>query len=134
MQITFEVPGKVKGKARARTFFNAKLNRTMSYTPDQTVNYENLIKMSFMQMKPEGFKPFENAVSVKISAIYRKSKGNKMDDPCLKPDADNIVKVVCDALNGIAFYDDKQVISVAILKLFGEPEKLVVTVEDFGAL
>lgn len=41
--VRFTVPGAPKGKARARTV-HGKGGGTFSYTPEQTVLYENLIK------------------------------------------------------------------------------------------
>lgn len=41
--ICFTVPGKPQGKARARTYYNAKKKAMSSTTPDKTVLYENFI-------------------------------------------------------------------------------------------
>lgn len=133
--ITFEVPGKPQGKARARTVFNPKMKRSISYTPQETVNYENLIKILFLQKRPVGFSMMQMPVSVIITAVYRKAKANKMILPMLKPDADNICKCVLDSLNGIAYSDDKQVVDVRVIKKWseGNDEKLIVTVQPFVA-
>jgi Holliday junction resolvase RusA-like endonuclease len=128
--IQFTVPGKAQGKARARTFYNPKMGKMMSVTPEQTVNYENLIKISYIQAVEKGYKPTEKPVTVEIEAIYRKVKTNKMEEPMLKPDVDNIAKVVLDALNGLAYIDDKQVISLVVRKVWGEPEELIVKIEE----
>ena len=48
-QAYFIVDGKPQGKARARTFYNPKLGRVQSMTPENTVLYENLVKQSFVQ-------------------------------------------------------------------------------------
>jgi len=40
--------------------------------------------------------------------------------PTVKPDIDNIVKIVGDALNEIVWRDDKQIYHVRALKLYGE--------------
>ena len=128
--IVFEVPGKPQGKARARTFYNKRAGKTMSITPEGTVNYENLIKVMFLQSRPEQFKLITTPVAVHIIAHYRKAKANKMPAPMLKPDADNICKCVLDALNGVAYQDDKQVIDVRIGKRWAEQdEKMTVSVQ-----
>lgn len=44
--VRFTVPGAPKGKARARTV-HGKGGGTFSYTPEQTVLYENLIKCCY---------------------------------------------------------------------------------------
>ena len=40
--------------------------------------------------------------------------------PTKKPDADNILKIIADALNGIAYADDKQVVTAEVQKLYAE--------------
>ena len=128
-QIIFEVPGKPHGKARARTFYNAATRKMKSITPDQTANYENLIKILFLSKRPVGFSKTENPVRVIIEAYFIKAKSNKMPLPMLKPDADNICKVVLDSLNGIAYKDDSQVIDARISKYWGTEEKLSIRLE-----
>lgn len=129
--IKFEIPGTPQGKARARTVRNKFSGKTVSFTPDKTVNYENLIKICFLQMRPVGFKRIESQVKMQIVAHYRKAKANKMDVPMLKPDIDNLCKVVLDSLNDIAYIDDKQVIDISLSKVWanGNDEKVVVMLQ-----
>lgn len=47
--VTFQVPGKPQGKARARTVHNPYLKHSISYTPENDLLYENLIKTLYMQ-------------------------------------------------------------------------------------
>ena len=47
-----------------------------------------------------------------------------------KPDNDNIVKVVQDALNEVAFHDDVQVVDCQLRKFYSENPKLVVTIQE----
>ena len=114
MGIWFKVPGPPKGKARARTFYNPKLGRMQSITPEGTVLYENLIKTSYVQRAQAcNFKGYMNKepIHMYIEAVYEipKSTSKKrrllMEEreelPCKKPDADNIAKVICDALNKV---------------------------------
>lgn len=127
----FEVPGQPQGKARARTFYNANLGRMQSITPEKTVLYENLIKYSYEKNADDlGFKGFFNgeALQVRIMALFDvpKSKSKKMkmlmyqgeELPVKKPDADNIAKVICDALNGVAYKDDTQVCDIRVVKKY----------------
>lgn len=37
-----------------------------------------------------------------------------------KPDCDNIIKVICDALNGLAYHDDSQVCRVYFEKTYAQ--------------
>ena len=66
--VRFTVPGPPKGKARARTV-RTRGGQTFSYTPEGTVLYENLIKISFSQT---GEIPFEadQSLHVFMTAYY----------------------------------------------------------------
>lgn len=64
--------------------------------------------------------PFEGALSVKVD-IYRRMPKNRpkkvlRERDTYKPDADNIAKAVLDAMNGLAFVDDSQVVSLSVTK------------------
>lgn len=49
--------------------------------------------------------------------------------PITPPDVDNIAKVVCDALNGVAFFDDRQVCKLNIEKYYAEIPKIEVEIQ-----
>lgn len=130
MKVIFTVPGEPQGKARARTCGGH------TYTPEKTVLYENLIKTEYArQCGNRKFATLSDGtaqpVAVRIEAVYGipKSYSKKKREralngelaPTKKPDADNIAKVVCDALNGVAYVDDTQVIDLRVFKRFGEP-------------
>lgn len=135
----FIIPGKPQGKARARTFYNSKLGRTQSITPEKTVLYENLIISCFqaqnskdgksvgwfnkepLDMRIEANYPIPKSTTKKIYAEILEGKIK----PTKKPDADNIAKVVCDALNGIAYRDDTQITYLTISKHYTETEPFV---------
>ena len=126
----FEVMGMPQGKARART------GKGFSYTPEKTVLYENLIKTSFLAA--DNKKTFFDGepVEMYITALFPIPKSTTKKDrerirkkelfPTKKPDADNIAKVICDALNGVAYHDDTQVVKLTVRKAYTEDEPKVV--------
>ena len=136
--VTFDVPGKPQGKARARTFYNRRLQRNMSMTPENTVLYENLIKGMYLNAADgtyfEAGKPVKLEVTAKFvpTASTSKKKRTEMLEgrikPLKKPDIDNIVKVVADALNGVAYKDDTQIIYAVAKKEHADTEGLSITV------
>lgn len=99
--------------------------------------YENLIKTEYARqcgnarftVGEDGKTPVPVEVGIAayygVPKSYSKRKSAKARDgfllPTKKPDADNIAKVVCDALNGIAYIDDTQVVSLNIIKAYGDP-------------
>ena len=71
-------------------------------------------------------------IQIKITAYYKKAKSNKMLQPTLKPDTDNIAKIICDGLNGIAYKDDKQIVSLTVLKVWTDGiERVEVDISEF---
>ena len=50
--------------------------------------------------------------------------------PTIKPDVDNIAKVILDSLNGLAYKDDKQIVFCIISKWYGENPKVEVILEE----
>lgn len=134
----FTVEGRVQGKARARTFYNPRMGKMQSITPEKTKDYESLIRWSYEAAG--GQYMGEKVLQVDIKAYYPIPKGfskAKRESavsgelrPTTKPDCDNIVKVILDALNGVAYYDDKQVVSVTCEKYYGERGYLFITIEE----
>lgn len=125
--ITFFVAGAPKGKGRPR------FSRNRAYTPRETVEYEKRIAQSYdgdMHTSP---------VFVDIRAFfaiprsYTKKQKTAIENgdlmPTKKPDADNIAKVVLDALNGVAYEDDRQVVDLAVVKMYStDREGLEITI------
>lgn len=50
--------------------------------------------------------------------------------PTKKPDLDNIMKCVTDALNEIAYQDDKQIVSASIEKYYSEEPRVEVAIME----
>lgn len=50
--------------------------------------------------------------------------------PTIKPDTDNIAKIILDSLNGIAYKDDKQVIRLQVEKRYAEEPSVSVWISE----
>ena len=125
MMTLFTVLGAPQGKERPRA---AKLrDRTIVYTPKKTRDYEREIATAY-RTQCSGM--FSGAVAIEIHAYYEipKSASRKRvldmvsdrERPTKKPDGDNIAKAVCDALNGVAYKDDSQVVDLTVRKYFSK--------------
>lgn len=138
MEKKFTVPGEPIGKGRPR--FSKQGNFVRTYTPEKTASYENLVKLEYeRQCEKEPF-PKDIPLFMKVDAFYsvpksasRKKRaamlGAKLR-PNKKPDADNILKIIADSLNGIAYYDDSQIVSCEIHKYYGEIPQVNVTIRS----
>lgn len=129
--VSFTVPGEPIGKGRPR------FTRTgHAYTPERTRDYEALVRMC---ARPKFREPFDGPVRVEICANYGipKSKPQKaiqemLDKvlrPVKKPDADNVAKAILDAINGIAYHDDAQVVDLGVRKFYNTTPGVVVFVD-----
>ncbi len=125
MQIHFQVEGDPKGKGRPR--FSRVGNFTKVYTDKQTLTYEAMIS-TFAKQAMGGTEPLKAPVSVflyvrlPIPQSYPKKRREAClsgaEKPCKKPDIDNIAKTYLDAMNGVIFVDDTQVIDLHVKKLY----------------
>ena len=132
----FEIPGKIIGKGRPR--LNSYTGQV--YTPTKTKDYENLVIQYFMLKYPR-FIPFEGRVSVEITANFEVPKSAKKQEkelmlenklnPLKKPDIDNIVKIILDAMNECAFKDDTQITKLAVEKKYAQTESIYVKIEEY---
>lgn len=131
MNVSFIVPGKPMGKQRPR------VTKWGTHTPVETVNYETLVKMTYQQ---KIHKILEGPLKVTINAYFGIPKSTpkkylenmKLENVFYtkKSDADNIAKIILDALNTIAFKDDSQVSILLITKKYSDVPRVEVTIEE----
>lgn len=133
--VKFTIPGEPKGKGRPK--FSKVGNFVKVYTPDTTVNYENWVKICFQgeqQKMIDGQLRAEIKCYFAIPKSYSKKKRQsalKGDlRPTKKPDCDNIAKIILDALNGLAYKDDKDVVSCLIEKWYSENPRVEVYIDN----
>lgn len=130
--IIFTIPGRPQGKARPR------FTRTgHAYTPKATHDYEETIREAFIATGEEMLDcpvhmlitaTFAPPKSVSKTVREKMLKGEIL--PTIKSDADNIAKVVMDALNGLAYEDDKQVTSLSVFKTYGLDEGITIIIKE----
>ena len=125
--LEFIVYGEPKGKGRPR--FNRKTGT--AYSPTMTSDYESLVRWSWINAY-RGFQPFAMHIPLKVTieayfgvpksgSRARKSRMiANIERPTKKPDTDNIAKIILDALNGLAYHDDAQIVELKLIKCYGE--------------
>ncbi len=131
MTISFTVPGKPQGKARPR--FDGRSGR--AYTPKNTRAYEETVRACFLRAyrstrlsgEIEAVITAQFSVPKNVSKFKRAAMLDGRINPTMKPDADNIIKAILDALNGYAYRDDAAVTKVTAVKRYGNYPMVVVT-------
>lgn len=129
MTIRFMVPGEPTGKARPRVY---RVNgQTRTTTPEKTLSYENLVK--WIVSESMQVEKLTGEIEANIKAFYSIPKSMTKKNrqlieegklhPTKKPDLDNVAKIILDALNGIAYKDDSQVVRLHIEKEYADDDK-----------
>ncbi len=136
MKVRFTVLGEPKGKGRPR-FARATGH---AITPKDTVAYENLVRMEYVNQCREARFSDGSMLDMRIMAYYSipksasKKKRNLMLEgairPTKKPDMDNVVKIVADSLNNIAYHDDTQIVDCQCRKFYSEQPRIEVRIME----
>ncbi len=117
--VSFTVSGKPQGKARPR------FSPHGVYTPQTTKAYEEKIANAYREVAEDVF--FSGPVCLMVIAVFPipkswtiEKKGHAMAGEIIpgKPDIDNILKVVLDGLNGVAYDDDATVCQTVCQKVY----------------
>ena len=138
-EVYFIVEGEIAGKGRPRVTTRGGFTR--AYTPKRTVDCENRIRAAYLfeypaGMKWEGKEPLEIVANVYMEipkSIPKKTREQMILGyirPTKKPDADNLLKTICDSLNGLCFQDDSQIVDAKIRKWYATEPKAEITIRE----
>lgn len=140
--ICFIVPGKPIGKGRARSFmYKSKRTGKLAighHTPEQTRTWEGIAKSLAIDAM-NGRIPLDGPVELKLDILFdipsgwpewkkELARGGCLY-PTVKPDKDNIEKAVKDALNGVVWKDDCQVVFGSQMKRYGVAAGVLIQVK-----
>ena len=114
--ISFVIPGQPVGQGRPR--FTTKGRYPRAVDPPKSREYKNLVKkLAYDAYQGE---PLDGPIKIKMIHYFEipKSYSKKRKKACLegierptkKPDIDNVYKGIADAMSGIIYQDDKQIV------------------------
>lgn len=132
MKFIIHATPKPKGRPRVTRSGHA-------FTPKATREYEQLI-ISEWEVQHGKTEPTKNPAAVRVMFYMPipKATSNKarermaagLEVPAKKPDIDNLLKAVLDALNGKAYHDDNQIVEISAKKLYSNEPKTVVFISE----
>lgn len=139
MRLNFTIPGDPMGKQRPK--FSTFGGHVTVRTPKKTVTYESIVRMEFeRQCGVLGRFPDGAQIRAYIVAYYsipksttknrRKAMMAGQIRPTKRPDCDNVIKIILDALNGVAYRDDAQVVTVWMNKHYDDVPRVEVFLDD----
>lgn len=134
---TIEIHGNPVGKDRPK--FNTKTGRV--YTTKQTVLAEREVRQAWREAGQPRLP--DAALELVVELYVQRPKGHFKQNGELsaeglrhpiprnkKPDIDNALKLVMDALNSQAYKDDVQIAKVTVMRHWGDWPKTVITVKE----
>ena len=143
MRLTFTVDGKPCAQGRPR--FSTAGGFARAYDPPASRDYKAVTRYTAVeeakrQEWEQGTKaPLRVAINVYLGIPVSKAKKWKTralrgeERPTVKPDLDNVYKIVTDALSGTLYHDDKQICECVIIKRYADRPRVEVTLETIEA-
>jgi len=122
--VNFEIPGDPVPKGRPR--FARRGTFVQTYTDSKTLEYETLVGFKARQAIGAS-EPLKGHLTVFLYLRYAvpASYSKKRTEACLngleypkRVDLDNCYKSITDAMNGIVYVDDSQIVEAHILKCY----------------
>ena len=140
-KIRITIAGHPVGKGRARTV-RTRDGRVMSFTPERTRRWEENARLQ-AQTCMAGRSPLTGPVALRVCAYLavpsswpawkREAALHGHVRPTGKPDLDNILKAAKDAMNGVLWIDDAQVVLVVTDKVYSDTPRVEIQVDVLDA-
>lgn len=134
--IKFTVPGNPQAQERPR--FSRQGNFVKTYDPEKSRDYKQYVKLVASQNAPKRLLDGALKLSIDVYRTIPKSISkvkykNEMAlsgalRPVTKPDVDNYAKGIKDALKGVIWKDDSQVVELVVRKWYSDKPRIEVEV------
>ena len=134
--VTFEVEGDPVPKGRPR--FARRGQFVQTYTDAKTIDYETQVAIKARHAIGAS-EPLQGALTVFLYLRYAvpASYSKKRKEACLRGveypkriDLDNVYKSITDAMNGIVYTDDSQIVEAHITKVYAETAGANIMVQE----
>jgi Holliday junction resolvase RusA-like endonuclease len=134
--VTFQctVPGIPKAQARARAYRVG--NGIRMYDPDTSRDWKRtVLDRVATEAKARGLVPYQGPLFLDLCFQLPRPKSlpKKVLHHVKKPDLDNLAKAVKDAIKGIVYMDDAQVIQLTATKSYSESPCVIIDVRSATA-
>jgi Holliday junction resolvase RusA-like endonuclease len=113
------------------------------YTPAEVRTWQTTARVLAAE-KMRGQNPLGGALEVIIwvylvppSSLSLKKRALSLDGrlrPVTRPDCDNYAKAVLDALNGIVWLDDSQIVALHVYKFYAEKPRVQVKIDQLSSV
>ncbi|ADH03135.1 gp54 [Brochothrix phage BL3] len=135
MKLTFDIEPVAQGRPRFSSFGK----HMRAYDPPKSMYFKEQIKLMARKMLPEGYEPISEPVRVfmtfcrplpkTLTKLNRQAHEQGKFYPRTRPDVDNYVKGLLDALSGIVYTDDNIIIQITADKKYSDKGRIEFEIE-----
>lgn len=134
MTINFTVYGEPTAQGRPKFARRGKF--VTAYDPKKSREYKDTVYSVALEHKPkellEGALVMQVDIYRSIPKSFSKVKRTAIKDgilrPTTKPDCSNVVKGIEDALNGVIYKDDSQIVESVVKKFYSDTPRVAITI------
>lgn len=136
MKIRFEITPQPKQSAK----FYSRGGKTMSYQPKEKIEYKNFLRFQAIAANQKEHFYTEKPIVVRnlifsfpwLSNATKKDKAKGLIPRSTKPDTDNLEKSLWDALEGVFFKNDSQIVRKSdVVKIYGEKAGIYLELDEW---
>lgn len=135
--VEFTVYGTPVAQGRPRAG-KSRGGKTVLYDPTKSKNFKQYVKMCASQNRPPQLLEGPLVLIVKVYKPTLKSFSKKKTQeaeegllrPITKPDLDNYLKGISDALNQVIWYDDSQIVETVVSKYYSQTPRVEIQVKN----
>jgi len=121
--------------AQGRPKFFRRGDHVGAYDPKKSRNFKSGIRIQALEQLSQGgtVPPLnEGPLSMQVHVYLPRPKTlpKRIIHHIKRPDADNIAKGCKDALKGVVYKDDSQIVELLVRKSYGDPPRVIIAIEE----
>ncbi len=132
-RVAFTVYGKPVPMARPRVC-RLPNGKSRTFNPASSTDWKESIALQALAHRPDKLLDGPLILTAAFYLMKPPSKPKKCVHPATKPDWDNLAKAVTDALEGIIYTNDSRIVEAWIVKRYGDPPRVEITVTAIEAV
>lgn len=140
MEVNFTV-GTVPVAKQSARFGCSKNGKLIKYTDQKVKNYAQYVRLCAMDAVGDRL-PFSGPVEARVQFRFPwpktmsrldRAKVEALPVPyrAKKPDVDNLQKNIFDAMNGVVYFDDSQIVKVTVEKIYHATPSVAISIRTF---
>lgn len=115
--------------AKGRPRFGSRFGRVRIFTPEETRLFERAFTALARKHAPK--EPLDIPLDIDLEFHFLRPASSKRKFHTVKPDGDNLLKSISDALNKLFYVDDAQIVRSRVTKFYSDQFFIRVLIREF---